>query len=250
MSVTKKLTRFSNDPGDSAQTDMNSRNSIQHFPGPLVCCSLALVLPFTVRISFARADLDAVIAGLQKRYAVIESVGAEFNQTYRAPDISQSESGTFVMKKPGLMRWDYQSPEAKLFVADGKETYLYTPADRQVLVRKFSAAELHGTPLQFLLGQGDIQRSFVSAWEQSDEPGANGAYLVRLTPRSADAEYAYFLIEFDARSYDIRSISIHERTGNISEFLIRNLKFNVKVDPKQFSFKIPKGVEVVRLDEK
>ncbi len=226
------------------------RKCVPLSPRLLMCLALAPAWSFTLRVSFAPADLDTIIAGLQKRYAMIQSVGADFRQTYRAAGIDQTESGTLIMKKPGLMRWEYQSPEAKLFVADGKDTYLYTPADRQVLVRRFSAADLHSTPLEFLLGQGDIKQSFAASWEQTDEPDANGVYAVRLTPRSPDAEYAYFVIGFDARSYDIRRISIQERIGNTSEFLFNNLKFNVRVEPKQFSFKIPKGVEVVRLDEK
>jgi outer membrane lipoprotein-sorting protein len=57
-------------------------------------------------------------------------------------------------------------------------------------------------------------------------------------------------IECDGNSFDVRRMVIHERAGNTSEFVFRNLQTNVKVDSKQFQFKIPKGVEVVRLDEK
>jgi outer membrane lipoprotein carrier protein len=201
-------------------------------------------------VSSAGADLDAVIAGLQKRYALVESIGADFLQTYRAPGIEQTESGTLIMKKPGFMRWEYRVPEVKLFIADGRETYLYTPEDRQVLIRRFSAAELHSTPLQFMLGQGDIRRSFEVAWERDPGPNADGAFVLRFTPRAAEADYAYVVIECDARSFDMRKMVIRERTGNTSEFALSNLKTNMKVDGKQFQFKLPKGVEVVRLDEK
>jgi len=154
------------------------------------------------------------------------------------------------MKKPGLMRWEYREPEIKLFVADGRNTYLYTPEDRQVLVQRFTAADLHSTPLEFLLGQGDILRSFDASWEPDAGSKAAGSLLLRLVPRVPEAGYAYVVIDCDRDSYDIDRIVIHERTGNTSEFVLSNLKTNVKIDNKQFQFKIPKGVEVVRLDEK
>jgi outer membrane lipoprotein-sorting protein len=43
---------------------------------------------------------------------------------------------------------------------------------------------------------------------------------------------------------------VHERTGNTSEFVFTNFRTDLKADSGQFQFKIPKGVEVVRLDEK
>jgi outer membrane lipoprotein carrier protein len=217
-------------------------------PGTGLAVAFAAFIPASV--SSAGADLDAVIAGLQKRYALVESIGADFLQTYRAPGIEQTESGTLIMKKPGFMRWEYRAPEFKLFIADGRETYLYIPEDRQVLIRRFSAAELHSTPLQFLLGQGDTRQSFEVAWEQDPGPNTRGAFVLRFTPRAAEADYAYVVIECDARSFDMRRIVIRERTGNTSDFALSNLKTNIKVDGRQFQFKLPKGVEVVRLDEK
>jgi outer membrane lipoprotein carrier protein len=199
---------------------------------------------------YAQPNLTAAIAGLQRRYAAVDCLSADFTQRYRGPGVDQTESGTLLMKKPGLMRWEYKTPETKLFVADGRETYLYTPADRQVFVQRFTAADLRSTPLQLLLGRGDIGRDFLVSWEPGANSGAGGPMRVRLTPRGPQSEYAYVVIEYDLSTYDIGYIVIRERTGNTSEFMFRNLKTDIKVDSRQFQFKIPKGVEVVRLDEK
>jgi outer membrane lipoprotein carrier protein len=224
------------------------------FPRPLRrlagCLALALVASFATSRGYAVEDLASAIAGLQRRYAAVNTMRADFLQTYRAPGVDQTESGTMTMKKPGLMRWEYREPEIKLFVADGRDTYLYTPEDRQVLVQRFTAADLRSTPLRFLLGQGDIEGSFFVSWEPDLKPMAAGTLLLRLTPRSTETGYAHVTIECDGSSFDMRRMVIHERTGNTSEFVFRNLQTNVKIDNKQFQFKIPKGVEVVRLDEK
>jgi outer membrane lipoprotein carrier protein len=201
-------------------------------------------------VVFADDPLTAAVEGLQKRYAAVASVSAEFQQFYRAPGIEQAESGSLLMKKPGLMRWEYRAPERKLFIADGRDTYLYTPEDRQVLVGRLSAAEIRSTPLQFLLGQGDILKSFVASKEGEFRAKFEGSVLLRLTPRSREPDYAFLVLECDQRTYELRRIVIRELTGNTSEFVLSNLVMNVKIDGKQFQFKIPKGVEVVRVDEK
>ncbi len=191
-----------------------------------------------------------VIEGLQRKYAAVQTVSAAFRQVYRAPGIEQVESGTLVMKKPGLMRWEYRDPERKLFVADGRETFLYTPEDRQVQVSRLSAAEIRSTPLQFLLGQGEILRSFTAAPETEFPQSFDRSVMIRLTPRRSDPDYAFLVLECDRNSYDLRRIIIRELTGNTSEFVLSNLETNAKVDNREFQFKIPKGVEVVRLDQK
>ncbi len=198
----------------------------------------------------AQVDLDSAIAGLQKRYANVTTLQAEFRQTYRAPGVDETESGTLYMKKPGLMRWEYSEPEVKLFIADGRDTYLYSPRDRQVLVRRFSAEDLRSTPLQFLLGKGNIRQSFSVSWDSEPAVETGSAIRMRLTPLTAESDYSYVIIECDSKSFELGGIAIHEPTGNVSEFVFSQIRTNVKVGDRLFQFKIPKGVEVVRLDEK
>src|SRR5512144_410947 len=78
-------------------------------------------------IAVSADPLTEAVLGIQKRYAAVDSLSADFQQKYRGPGIEQTESGVLWMKKPGLMRWEYAEPEKKLFIADGRETFLYTP---------------------------------------------------------------------------------------------------------------------------
>ncbi len=141
-------------------------------------------------------------------------------------------------------------PEKKLFIADGRDTYLYTPADRQVLVRSFGPEEMHSTPLRFLLGQDEILTSFSASWEREFKPKFAGTFCLRLVPRMSEPEYAFLVMECDAKSFDLKRLIIREQTGNSSEFLFTDLTMNTKMDKGMFQFKAPRGVEVIRLDEK
>ena len=211
----------------------------------LAFCLIGLLTPAPAEDSIAK-----VIEGLQRKYAAVLTVSAAFRQVYRAPGIEQVESGILLMKKPGLMRWEYRDPERKLFVADGRETFLYTPEDRQVQVSRLSAAEIRSTPLQFLLGQGEILKSFTAAPDTEFPPSFDRGVMIRLTPRRSDPDYAFLVLECDRNSHELRRIIIRELTGNTSEFVLSNLVTNARVDGKEFQFKIPKGVEVIRLDQK
>ena len=193
-------------------------------------------------------ELQDVISGLQRRYASVETVRGDFLQTYRAPGISQEESGEFWLKKPGVMRWEYRSPEEQIFVADGTESLLYVPKDRQVTVQPFSAADLHSTPLEFLLGSGNISRSCTTSWETEFKPKAERTLLIRLTPRKAQGEYSFLVLELDSQTFDLRRIAIREPGGSTTEFFLTNVATNEKLDKKLFQFKIPKGIEVIRLN--
>lgn len=198
-------------------------------------------------ISIYAIDVEAAVAGLQRRYASVNSVAANFQQIYRAPGVNQVESGVFWMKKPGLMRWEYQEPEKKLFIADGRKAYLYVPQDRQVTEQSFSASDMHDTPLEFLLGAGNINKSFDAQWETELKPDIKGTLLIRLTPRTNETGYLFLVLEIDRETFDLRRIAIHETGGNTSEYLLTNLRTNVKVDNKEFQFKNPKGVEVIKM---
>lgn len=216
----------------------------------LSCLPLALLLALFPSRPQAGADLSAAVARLQARYAGVESVSADFEQIYRGPGVLQREAGVFYMKKPGLMRWEYRKPAVKLFVADGRTSYLYTPEERQVLVSPLSDEEWRSTPLQFLLGRGRIPESFAVSWETELEPAAGGTVLLRLVPRSPEPSYAYVVLECDQASYELRRVVIREATGHTSEFLLANLRTNVRIDSRMFRFQIPSGVEVVRLEVK
>jgi outer membrane lipoprotein carrier protein len=194
-------------------------------------------------------DLSPIINGMERRYASVQSATGHFKQTYRAPGIEQVESGVFWLKKPGLMRWEYDKPEEKLFIADGRECFLYVPQDRQVTVQPLSVSDLRSTPLAFLLGEGNISQSYSASRESEFRPVYDHTLLIRLTPRKYEEMYVFLVLELDDSTYEIRRVALREHNGNTSEFLLSNVATNIKVEQKQFRFTPPRGVEVLRLTD-
>jgi outer membrane lipoprotein carrier protein len=210
--------------------------------------NLALFVLFLVHPPAIPAqNLTDVVSGLQRRYATVQTIAGNFQQTYRAPGIEQVESGVFRMKKPCLMRWEYRAPEEKLFVADGRESFLFVPHDRQVTVAPFSVSDLRNTPLELLLGSESIYKSYTASWEATYKPKAEHTVLIRLMPRRNDGVYEFIVLELNRETYDLRRIILREFSGNTSEFLLWDMNTNTKMGSKDFKFKPPKGAEVVRL---
>ena len=56
------------------------------------------------------------------------------------------------------MRWEYDSPEKKLFLVDGKTTWFYVPYDHTVTKAPVKESSDWRTPLALLTGKADLSR--------------------------------------------------------------------------------------------
>jgi outer membrane lipoprotein carrier protein len=193
----------------------------------------------------APQSADAVARALQKRYDGIRDFSADFVQTYRGKVLRTEtrEQGTVAIKKPGLMRWVYVKPERKEFVSDGRKIYSYIPDDRQVIVADVPAEDAATTPAMFLAGKGEIVRDFTSVLEKSSQPGT---VALKLTPRKAEPQYQYFVITIDEKSLQLRGLMTIDGQGGESTLTFANLKENTGISDKEFAFRVPRGVDVIR----
>src|SRR5437762_1001497 len=71
-------------------------------------------------------DLNSLIEGLQHKYSRMQGLEADFIQIYRGADGRViREAGHLLLKRPSTARWEYYSPEPKLFVSDGRDVFFY-----------------------------------------------------------------------------------------------------------------------------
>jgi outer membrane lipoprotein carrier protein len=185
-----------------------------------------------------------VAQALQQRYQGIRDFSADFVHSYRGGVLrtQTTERGTVAVKKPGLMRWNYTTPEKKQFVSDGKKIYFYVPEDRQVQVTDMPSTDQATTPALFLAGKGNISRDFVAAY--ADKTPA-GTVSLKLTPRRAEPDYEYLVVALDPKTMQIRALTTRDRQGGDSTLTFSNLKENTGISDNEFAFRIPRGVDVV-----
>jgi len=202
-------------------------------------CAAALVLA-PVAPEAAAASGDDVARKVEERLLRAGDMRARFTQTYRSGAVGREvkERGTLALKRPGRMRWEYEAPERKTFVSDGRNFYFYVPADRQVIVREQKDAT--GVAGLLLAGPGAILEPF--APELQEAPA--GRTRLRLVPRKPDPEVEEILLDVDAE-YRVRSIEVSDPQGNTSRFEFDEVRENVGLRDELFEFKPPRGVEVI-----
>ena len=192
----------------------------------------------------ARPPAGDVAVALQRKYDAIKDFSASFIQTYEGGVLRRkaSESGTVYVKKPGRMRWDYTSPEKKLFISDGRTMFLYFPADKQVMKNPVPAQDEATSAVLFLMGKGDIVRDFNVKWA---EGSTENTYRLRLDPKTRQTEYDWLELAADRHTLQIAGLTAADAQGGRSSFSFSNFKENVGLADKMFQFTIPRGTEVI-----
>jgi len=188
-----------------------------------------------------------IAAALQKKYDAIRDFSADFVHESEGGILKkkQSERGVVQVKKPGRMRWDYKSPEPKVFVSDGHRIYLYVPADNQVVISPVPEQDQATTAVLFLVGKGNLTRDFTVSFAP-DAPA--GTYALRLDPKLRERDYEWLKLVIDQKTLQIRALTAADRQGSQSKYEFSNFKENRGISDSTFAFKIPKGADVIDAD--
>lgn len=214
-------------------------------------CSVLLVTAFALALSANPApqtDVKATSEAVDQHYNRMKSLKSLFTETYQAPGISRSESGTLWLKKPGKMRWEYKEPQEKLFLTDSHTAYFYVPGERQA--RKTSIKNLDDirSPLRYLLGKTKLEKELSGLSLAPDVPPLQpGDVVLRGVPKSMADRITEVVLEISP-SHQIVRIRILEVDGTITDFRFSQIEENVPVQDSLFRFTPPPGVETIQDD--
>jgi len=150
------------------------------------------------------------------------------------------ESGVLTLRKPGKMRWEYDSPAGKLFVSDGKTVYLYTPQDQRVERSSLKVSEDLRAPMAFLLGHLDLKREFAAF--SIREAGADTWLDAAAKNSRVPYEKIELLVTPDA---SIKQLNVVGRDQSRLSFSFSNETLNPPLSDRLFQFAVPAGAEVV-----
>ncbi|MGD0956758.1 MAG: outer membrane lipoprotein carrier protein LolA [Candidatus Acidiferrales bacterium] len=194
---------------------------------------------------------------MEHRYHGAGTLKAAFYERYSDGNGGISaESGTVYFSRPGRMRWEYQSPEEKLFLVDGTDAWFYVPADHAASRAKMKESSDWRTPLALLAGKADLsqlcRRIEIVAPDSSgradDVPLSPDNTLLRCIPRDNAAgsgvTLPYVLLETDPQAR-LSRVVVRE-VGNVeTEFRFGNWEENVAIPEVKFHFQPPPGVAIV-----
>jgi outer membrane lipoprotein carrier protein len=154
-----------------------------------------------------------------------------------------SESGVFYLRRPGRLRWEYESPEPKTAIVEGDRTLLYLPEDRQLIRGRLS-------PDQDLLpallsGRGSLTELFEVRVLDEGVPAGKGPVRVRLVPRAAPEGVQEVILTVRAPAFAIEKAEVLDPAGNRMDYVFTKVRRNAGLAESLFAFDPPPGTELV-----
>ncbi|MEN8179682.1 MAG: outer membrane lipoprotein chaperone LolA [Pseudomonadota bacterium] len=170
----------------------------------------------------------------------LTTLQANFQQTLEQQDGGgvYFSSGTFYLKRPGQLRWEYDPPNDQLIVADGKRIWLYDRELEQVSHRSQKAA-LEGTPAQLLSNTGPLDQHF-EIKELSEEDGLN---WVELQPRDKDAQFNSVRMALAGKQ--LLRMEMSDNFGQTTRFVFTNMQRNPPLSEEMFDFIPPPQIDLI-----
>ncbi len=207
---------------------------------PLLFLVLITTFAFTPKSSASGDELRTVIKGLEKKYASISTMSADFLQEAYSSSLQSTEhaKGTVSFKKPGMMRWDYHG--GGMIVSNGKFIWVYEPELAQVIETKVDPAKPNITT-SFLTEVGNLEDDFIVELISSDEKG----YELSLTPKLPMGNTKELRVEID-REFLLKKTTAIDSFNNETRVEFLDIKINIEIPDDEFEYKEQRGIKIIR----
>jgi outer membrane lipoprotein carrier protein len=149
----------------------------------------------------------------------------------------QNSTGSFVLARPGKLRWAYEKPIKLLLVADGEKLWTYDADLNQVTVGKMDKT-LGASPAALLTGESLDQH-----FKLTEAGTADGLEIVDAEPKAADSTFARVRIGLSNNLP--RLMEVRDNFGQTTTLLFTEFQPNPTLAKDAFRFVPPKGADVV-----
>ncbi len=196
----------------------------------LVVAAKLLAAPATTQAQEpAVSDAQASVTAVQNYLQNLRTLSAKFVQT--APDGTQT-SGTFELKRPGRMRFDYAAPVTDFIVADGRFIYYY---DGQM--RETANAPISQSLADFFLREkitlgGDIK--------VTDVRTQNGLLMVTLVQAKDSGAGSLTIGLTQSPRMQLKEWAIRDPQGTVTRVELFEITEGISLDNKRFHYYDPK----------
>jgi outer membrane lipoprotein carrier protein len=166
------------------------------------------------------ADAIALARKVQGFYETTRDLRARFVQTYTYASLGrrQVSKGALEVKKPGKMRWDYESPTAKTIVVNGSRLVQWEPEANQAFVdEKFDATAMSAA---VTFGEG-------------------GTLVLR--PRKADPRVETVTLTAGPDG-EVTRTRVVDGQGNSNDIAFEAIQRNPGIPDARFVLELPSGV--------
>lgn len=206
----------------------------------------------------AAGEASSEVEKVQEAYGKLSTLRAHFSQeSYLAAlDISERSEGMVAFRKPGLMKWRYEKPQAQIFLVRDSVVWFYQPVDNQVTIDKFADILISDVPVAFLMGLGDLTRDFelisgcdvVSGimLEMVPKKGGREAAISSDMSKTKDGQgLREFFLLTNRDDHLPRGAKVVDIGGNITSLVLDSLEPQASLAPAEFDPDFPAGIDVI-----
>ncbi len=191
---------------------------------------------------------EDVLDEMEKRYSAT-AFSANFFQesTLKAMDITDTARGTVKVKRPGMMRWEYRSPDPQIIVTDGDKLWIYRPEDRQVMVGEAPSFFRDGRGAGFLSDMKVLRNRFRVSLDNTKNAG-DDSYCLRLYPEDQSLDIEVIFLMVDSKTYLIETILTYSPYGDETRIELTDYDFDARFEDDTFYFSIPEEADVLEME--
>ena len=191
---------------------------------------------------WALSSEQAAVNAIQKNYESVLTFKATFEQRAFVKMVNRTEvaKGNVQIKKPGKMKWVYNSPDPQVLISNQKNLWLYTPEDEQVTRMPVENVYSSNTPALFLAGQGILTDTFDVVQVLTEKNG----FTVVFTPKEVESNLSRLILRANKNNYQITGATVYDKLGNKTDIRFRDIRINEEIAESVFNFKVPAGVEI------
>lgn len=190
--------------------------------------------------------LGDILHGTESYYQHLSAFTAYFSQwttSATASSMTTEASGKFYYQKPRQMRWQYQTPEPQVFIANRDIAWLYVPSEKQVSI--LDAKTFFSSPLAqtFFNGVDELQAHFNVSLD-TNRSNSDTAVL-RLVPKHEDPNIKLLLLWINLQNFQITQVETQDALANTNLIALREQQAVSHLDSNLFQLNIPQGTVVV-----
>jgi outer membrane lipoprotein carrier protein len=198
--------------------------------------------------------LDQLLSVIENRYQEASFTADFFQESIlKAMDMTDIAEGKATFKWPGMMYWTYEKPEKQLIITNGDDLWIYRPSDHQVMVGKSPDYFGKGKGGSFLTNISLLRTSFNVSWTTADDslaPKSNQSFQsIVLIPHKKNLDFEKLYLLVSPKTGDIHELVTLNAYGDITRIQFKNVIFKKIINEDTFTFEIPKGTDVVQLEE-
>ena len=160
---------------------------------------------------------ETIVQAFSQKYAQFKTLSCVFDQAFTSENFGNEiqQSGKLFIEKPGKMLWQYEVPERKDIISDGKNLWVYREAQKQAFLQPGFENLKGEIGLSFLWGESRLDVDFdVSV---SPKP-SDGVTELTLTPKASHTSIDFITLRIDEKSLQLREAILYDKQRNKNQF--------------------------------